>query len=88
MKNQKTEVDVMGDVQQNKAASSLASAHINYRIDDLMGLFGIGRSTVYELVKKGILPPPIKLGRSSIWLGAEVYEAIKKRIAERDGEVS
>jgi len=51
----------------------------NYRINDIMLLFGIGRSTVYDLVKKKVLPQPIKLGGTSIWLRSEIDDVIEER---------
>ena len=50
----------------------------NYRITDIMQIFGIGRSTVYDLIKKNILPQPLKLGGSSIWLRSEIDDVIKE----------
>lgn len=52
----------------------------NYRIEALKALFGgIGNSTVYDLIKKEILPKPIKIGRSSVWIKDEVDAVIEER---------
>lgn len=51
----------------------------HYRAKDLMALFGIGRSTLYDWVHQEILPKPIKLGRSSIWLKDEIDNVIQVR---------
>ena len=56
----------------------------NYRINDVMQLFGIGRSTVYDLVNRKILKPPIKLGRTSVFLKEEIDAVIEERKASRD----
>lgn len=58
----------------------------NYRIKDIMHLFGIGRSTVYEYVQRQILPPPIKLGRTSIWLKSEIDAVIEQQKKAREEE--
>ena len=51
----------------------------NYRGKDVQKIFGIGQSTMYEYVQKNILPKPIKLGRTSIWLKSEIDELIEER---------
>jgi len=55
------------------------SIESNYRIEDIMLIFGIGRSTVYDLIKRNILPKPLKLGGSSIWLRSEIDGVIEER---------
>jgi len=50
----------------------------NYRISDVMQLFGIGRSTVYDLINKKILPRPIKLNRTSVFIKEEIDELIEE----------
>lgn len=56
----------------------------NLRIAALMDLLGIGRSTVYDLIKKGQLPEPIKIGRSSVWLKSEIDAVIEERKSARE----
>jgi len=51
----------------------------NYRGKDVQKLFGIGQSTMYEYIQQGILPRPIKLGRTSIWLKSEIDTVIEER---------
>ena len=46
----------------------------NYRGRDVQKIFGIGQSTMYEYINQGILPKPIKLGRTSIWIKSEIDE--------------
>ncbi|WP_323169262.1 AlpA family transcriptional regulator [Pantoea agglomerans] len=36
----------------------------------------------YKLIKDGVFPKPIKLGRSSRWLKSEVEDWVKLRIAD------
>lgn len=36
----------------------------------------------YKLIQEGLLPKPIKLGRSSRWLKSEVEEWVQKLISE------
>jgi len=60
----------------------------HYRGSDVQKLFGISQSTLYLYIQKNILPAPIKLGRTSIWLKSEIDAVIQKRIAIRDGEAA
>lgn len=65
-------------------------AHIieqHYRGKDIQKMFGIGQSTMYEYIQQKILPKPIKLGRTSIWLKSEIDAVIEERKAARDSEV-
>lgn len=55
----------------------------NYRFEDVMEKFGVGRSTVYDWVKKGILPKPIKIGTVPIFIGDEIDAVIEERKKER-----
>ena len=57
----------------------------NLRIGALMDLLGIGRSTVYDLIKKNQLPEPLKIGRSSVWLKSEIDAVIEERKSARCG---
>jgi predicted DNA-binding transcriptional regulator AlpA len=47
-------------------------------IADVMRELNIGRTSVYNLVNKGLLAKPIKVGRSSKWLESEINESIAK----------
>jgi predicted DNA-binding transcriptional regulator AlpA len=45
-------------------------------------------ATLYRGIKSGIYPRPVKLGKGmSRWLKSECAEAIRKLIAQRDGEI-
>lgn len=63
---------------------SLKAFNVHYRIKDVMKLFGIGRSTVYDLIDREILKPPIKLGRTSVFLKEEIDAVIEERKSARD----
>jgi prophage regulatory protein len=49
---------------------------------------GVCRATIYLWVKRGILPPPIKLGpRTSGWIASEVEESLARRVqTSREGQ--
>jgi prophage regulatory protein len=55
------------------------------RRQQVCDLLGITYSTLYEWVRAGHFPQPIKLGaNSSAWLAEEVHAFIAQRKAERD----
>ncbi len=45
-------------------------------------LTGLTDKWFYKLIQEGLFPKPIKLGRSSRWLGSEVEAWLQQRIAE------
>ncbi|AUO67435.1 Rha family transcriptional regulator [Citrobacter freundii complex sp. CFNIH2] len=48
-------------------------------------LTGLTDKWFYKLIRDGIFPKPIKLGRSSRWLQSEVEAWLQQRIAESRG---
>ena len=47
------------------------------------------KSQVYNLVKQGYLPKPIKIGRrGSAWLQSDIDSWFKSKIEQRDEEVA
>lgn len=56
------------------------------RIREVQNRTGLSRSTIYELVAEGVLPPPVRIGhRSSGWVESEVSDFIRRRISESRG---
>lgn len=50
------------------------------KIDDVMKLTGLGRSTIYILAKQGKFPRPVKLSvRSSGWFEKDVAEWLESK---------
>lgn len=55
------------------------------RLQRVMEMTGLGRSTVYKYVSENWFPKPIPLGGRSVgWLESEVVEWIMARVSERD----
>ncbi|PKM28841.1 MAG: transcriptional regulator [Gammaproteobacteria bacterium HGW-Gammaproteobacteria-11] len=55
------------------------------RLQQVMEMTGLGRSTIYKYVSESWFPKPIPLGGRSVgWLEGEVSEWILERVAERD----
>lgn len=45
-------------------------------------LLGVSDKWIYRLIKEGLFPKQIKLGRSSRWLQSEVEAWLQQRIAK------
>jgi prophage regulatory protein len=45
---------------------------------------GLGRTSTYELVSRGLHPAPIKLGRASRWVDRQI-DAFIEQLVERGG---
>lgn len=55
------------------------------RLQQVMEMTGLGRSTIYKYVSESWFTKPIPLGGRSVgWLEGEVSEWILERVAERD----
>ncbi|MQA21686.1 helix-turn-helix transcriptional regulator [Rugamonas rivuli] len=45
------------------------------RIKEVLAICGMSRSSIYDAIKKGEFPAPVKLrGRSSAWIWSEVIQ--------------
>ena len=55
----------------------------NYRIDDLMRIFGVGRSTIYDWLNKDLLPKPITIGRTPVFMADEIDAFVEAKKAAR-----
>jgi len=54
------------------------------RLPEVKHLTGLGRTSIYEAVRRRGFPPPVKLGRASAWSQAEVLVWIEAAKASRD----
>lgn len=52
--------------------------------EDVAFRVGLGRTRIYAGVTAGDFPKPVKIGRRSLWVEAEIDQWIADRIAERD----
>jgi prophage regulatory protein len=49
---------------------------------------GVGKSTLYTLIRRGLFKPPLKLGGRAVgWLSSDVTEFILARAQERNHQV-
>jgi len=50
------------------------------RFPDVKRVTGLGRSTIYDFISKGVFPKPVKLGPRAVgWHSAEIAEWIESR---------
>jgi predicted DNA-binding transcriptional regulator AlpA len=47
-------------------------------------LGGASNRLIYQSIQKGALKPPLRIGKRSMWLEADVEEFLNERIAVRD----
>jgi prophage regulatory protein len=53
------------------------------RLPELISHVALKKPTIYKLIKKGLFPKPIKLGRSSLWSAEEVNSFLINKMRER-----
>ena len=59
------------------------------KLYEVAELLSVCKSQVYNLVKQGYLPKPIKIGkRGSAWLVSEIDAWLQSRVDLRDEEVA
>ena len=59
------------------------------KLYEVAELLSVCKSQVYNLVKQGYLPKPIKIGkRGSAWLQSDIDSWFKSKIEEREVEVN
>jgi prophage regulatory protein len=59
------------------------------RLGDVQRRVGLRRSTIYDLVRRGDFPPPVRLGRRcSAWVSAEIDQWIAAWVAKSRGRGS
>lgn len=56
--------------------------------EGVSGKVGMAAPTIYELIRKGEFPTPVKRGRSSLWIESEIDAWIDALKEDRDRERS
>lgn len=54
------------------------------RLDELIKRLGLKKPTIYSMMKRGLLPKPIKMGRASLWVESEIEACMAQRIQDRN----
>lgn len=57
--------------------------HKLMRLNAVIQVTSLKKSSIYEHIKSGKFPEPVKIGFASAWLESEVQEWIKRRASER-----
>ena len=65
-----------------QAESSLGEARL-IRLPAVQERVGMGRTAVYELIKAGKFPRPVKVGAASAWIDVEITRWIEQLAASR-----
>lgn len=55
------------------------------RLPQVIERVALRKTTIYERIKQGAFPQPIKLGTASVWVEQEVDEWLEKTVKERRG---
>ena len=56
-----------------------------WRLKKVMEQTGLGRSSIYKLIKEGSFPKPVPLGARAVgWVATEINAWIEDRVRERD----
>lgn len=55
------------------------------RMADLQGRVGLKKSQLFQLIKDGEFPKPVKVGRASLFVSAEVDAWLSERIRQARG---
>lgn len=63
---------------------SLLKLEVLLRLDELTKRMGLKKPTIYSLMKRGLIPRPIKMGRASLWVESEIDACIAQRIKARN----
>lgn len=48
------------------------------KIEEVLKIINVPKSSFYRYVKNGIMPKPLKIGRSARWKMSQIFEAIQK----------
>lgn len=51
------------------------------RLPEVMKMTGIGKTAIYGRIKEHTFPEPVKLGRASTWVEAEVQQWVDEQVA-------
>jgi prophage regulatory protein len=55
------------------------------RLPKVKELVGLGKTAIYDKIKEGDFPKPIKLGRASGWLEGDVQQWIGQQVEHQRG---
>jgi prophage regulatory protein len=53
------------------------------RLSQVRAATGLGRTTTYALIARGLHPAPLKIGRSSLWVSSEIDAWVDRVVQQR-----
>lgn len=60
--------------------------HSILRLTQVREITGLGRSTIYELIRRGEFPSSRQLGRRAVgWISSEIFQWVASRNISRKG---
>jgi len=78
----------MPSIKSSSSVDSSSSPPRLLRLPVVLERTGLGRDSVYRLVRTGAFPAPVKIsGRASAWVESEVSQWIESRATERQPRV-
>ncbi len=54
------------------------------RVQQILSVLPVGRTTLFFMIKRGDFPPPLKLGRTCLWRASEVKKILQNLGREDD----
>ena len=64
----------------------MQNEHVLLRLPAVLAQTGLSRAWLYQLVKDGKFPAPIKIGERSVaWVSAEIDDWVQERISASRG---
>lgn len=63
---------------------SLLKLEALLRLEELTKRMGLKKPTIYAMMRRGLIPRPIKMGRASLWIESEIDACIASRIENRN----
>ena len=64
----------------NSSESAAQSPPRLLRLPAVLDLVGLGRTSWLDLVRDCKAPRPVKIGRATVWVEAEIAEFVRERI--------
>lgn len=49
------------------------------KIEEVLEILNIPKTSFYRYVKNGIVPPPVKIGRSSRWKSSDIQNFLNQK---------
>ena len=62
--------------------------NVMWRIWDMKSATGLSKSTIYERIKRGLLPPPVRIAEQAVgWPSDEICKIVAAQIAGHSDDI-